>query len=70
MGYECFGEQNIFPSAPVPGINNDQSLMFSTVLPNLFSCFVIIFVGLVESRETCESEPGTLRLMNILKKPQ
>ena len=27
MGYEFFGEKIIFPSAPVPGINNDQSLM-------------------------------------------
>ena len=26
MGYEFFGEEIIFPSAPVPGINNDQSL--------------------------------------------
>ena len=27
MGYEFFGEKIIFPSAPVPGINNDQSLI-------------------------------------------
>ena len=27
MGYEFFGEEIIFPSTPVPGINNDQSLM-------------------------------------------
>ena len=26
MGYEFFGEKITFPSAPVPGINNDQSL--------------------------------------------
>ena len=26
MGYELFGEKIILPSAPVPGINNDQSL--------------------------------------------
>ena len=26
MGHESFGEKIIFPSAPVPGINNDQSL--------------------------------------------
>ena len=26
MGYEFFGEKIIFPSALVPGINNDQSL--------------------------------------------
>ena len=31
MGYEFFGEKNIFPSAPVPGINNDQSLIKSEV---------------------------------------
>ena len=38
--------------------------------PALFSCYAIIFVGLVESRETSESEPSTVRVMNILKKPQ
>ena len=27
MGYEIFRERSIFPSAPVPGINNDQSLI-------------------------------------------
>ena len=27
MGYEVFGENIIFPSAPVPGINNDQFLI-------------------------------------------
>ena len=27
MGYEFFEEKIIFPSAPVPGINNDQSLI-------------------------------------------
>ena len=27
MGYEFFCEIIIFPSAPVPGINNDQSLI-------------------------------------------
>ena len=26
MGYEFFGEKITFPSAPVPGINSDQSL--------------------------------------------
>ena len=26
MGYEFFEEKIIFPSTPVPGINNDQSL--------------------------------------------
>ena len=26
MGYEFFGEKIIFPSALVPGINNDQFL--------------------------------------------
>ena len=29
MGYEFFGEKIIFPSAPVPGINNDQSLIMN-----------------------------------------
>ena len=28
MGHEFFGEKIIFPSAPVSGINNDQSLSF------------------------------------------
>ena len=28
MGYEFFGEKIIVPSAPVPGINNDQSLNY------------------------------------------
>ena len=27
MGYEFFEEKIIFPSAPVPGINNDQFLI-------------------------------------------
>ena len=27
MGYEFFKEKIIFPSAPVPGINNDHSLI-------------------------------------------
>ena len=31
MGYEFFGEIIIFPSAPVPGINNDQSLNNSII---------------------------------------
>ena len=26
MGYEFFGEKIIFPSTPVPGLNNNQSL--------------------------------------------
>ena len=30
MGYEFFGEKIIFPSTPVPGLNNDQSLMSSS----------------------------------------
>ena len=37
MGYEFFEEKIIFPSAPVPGINNDQSLsacpLFCKALP-------------------------------------
>ena len=32
MGYEFFGEKIIFPSAPVPGINNDQSLTGNALL--------------------------------------
>ena len=31
MAYEFFGEKIIFPSGPVPGINNDQSLSSLTV---------------------------------------
>ena len=38
MGYEFFGEKIMFPSAPVLGINDDQSLNFqveyATVLDN------------------------------------
>ena len=30
MGYEFFGEKIIFPSALVPGNNNDQSLTINT----------------------------------------
>ena len=30
MGYEFFGEEVMFPSAPVLGINNDQSLVSTT----------------------------------------
>ena len=33
MGHEFFGEKIISPSAPVPGINNDQSLKLSRVGP-------------------------------------
>ena len=36
----------------------------------LFFCSAIIFVGLIESRETFESEPCTFSVMNIPKKPQ
>ena len=36
----------------------------------LFSCSVIFFVGLVESRESFESEPSTFCVMNIRKTPQ
>ena len=36
----------------------------------LFSCSAIIFVGLVESRETSESDPSTSRVMNIPDKLQ
>ena len=32
MGYEFFEEKIIFPSAPVPGINNDQSLIAKLIL--------------------------------------
>ena len=32
MGYEFFGEKIIFPSAPVLGINNDQSLTSSNAV--------------------------------------
>ena len=31
MGYEFFEEKIIFPSAPVPGINNDQSLRITAI---------------------------------------
>ena len=35
MGYEFFEEKIIFPSAPVPGINNDQSLNREMSLPSV-----------------------------------
>ena len=35
-----------------------------------FSCSAIVFVGLVESRETSESESLTFRVINIPKMPQ
>ena len=35
MGYEFFEEKIIFPSAPVPGINNDQSLRVFIVIKYL-----------------------------------
>ena len=41
MGYEFFGEKIIFPSAPVPGNNNDQSL--TPMHMSLFSDKLIIF---------------------------
>ena len=44
--------------------------MFSQPFQKLFSCLAIIFVGLVESRETSESERSTFRVMNIPKKQQ
>ena len=44
--------------------------MFSRSFQKLFSCSAIIFVGLVESRGTSESEPSTFRVMNIPQKPQ
>ena len=34
MGYEFFEEKIIFPSTPVPGINNDQSLSWSKISDN------------------------------------
>ena len=37
MGCEFFGEKIIFPSAPVPGINNDQSL--SSLLHSDSTCY-------------------------------
>ena len=37
MGYEFFGEKIIFASAPVPGINNDQSLRHMHRYAQLFS---------------------------------
>ena len=35
MGYEFFGEKIIFSSAPVPGINNDQSLTDKNDIGNM-----------------------------------
>ena len=38
MGHNFFGEKIIFPSAPVMGINNDQSLRPSCNTRFDFSC--------------------------------
>ena len=43
---------------------------FSQSFQKLFSCSAITFVGLVQSRETSESEPGDFRVMNISKELQ
>ena len=42
MGYEFFEEKIIFPSAPVPGINNDQSL--NPISTGLF-CLIVALGG-------------------------
>ena len=47
MGYEFFEEKIIFPSTPVPGINNDQSLILketsaSVKLTSFFWSFFIL----------------------------
>ena len=39
MGYEYFEEKIIFPSAPVPGINNDQSLMVNTCIEPFYTYY-------------------------------
>ena len=45
MGYEFFGEKIIFPSTPVLGINNDQSLkLFNLMEKNGFLCNCITIV--------------------------
>ena len=41
--------------------------MFLQSCQKLFSCYAIIFVGLVESRDTSESEPSTFRVINLKK---
>ena len=43
MGYELFGEKNIFPSALVLGINNDQSLIPYPSLDRLFLYFYVVY---------------------------
>ena len=53
MGYEFFGEKIIFPSAPVPGINNDQSLngiRHNTIISKIINR-LYIFIKLVSVKD-------------------
>ena len=43
MGYELFGEKNIFPSALDLGINNDQSFIPYPSLHRLFLYFYVVY---------------------------
>ena len=45
-------------------------ITFSQSFQKSFSCSAIVFVSLVESQETSESEPGTFRVTNIPRKSQ
>ena len=50
--------------------NFTKNNAFSQSFQKLFSSSAIIFVGLVESRETSKREPSYFRVMNIPEKPQ
>ena len=40
MGYEFFGEKVVFPFTPVPGVNDDQSLISTDVGPSVLDLLV------------------------------
>ena len=56
-----------WPSSTFNFINSKVITSFNN---ELLSRSTIIFVGLVESIKTSDSEPSTFRVMNIPKKPQ
>ena len=47
-----------------------EEYCYSQSFRNLFSYSAIIFIGLVESHETSETEPIIFRFMNLPRSPQ
>ena len=71
MGYEFFGEKIIFPSAPVPGINNDQSLK---QILHAVAIFKILQISkhfsahsLLDLDTAFQSNPAVLKLKNEIE---